>query len=90
MLFNRALHYAFFANSLVNGRKERGFLIVVMLGDTVMPGEAIAHEIHTVGRLYPWSLLIDTVEATDEGIMAQGHMGGLNGEGVRLIKSIRT
>ena len=82
MLLNGILHHAVQANSLVNGREKLCFFIMVMLCDTVMPGQAIAHEVETVGWLYSWSLLIDTVEATDEGIVAQSHVRGFNGERV--------
>ena len=89
MLFNRILHHAVQADSLVNGWEKLCFLVMVMFCDTVVPGQAIAHKIKTVGWLYSWSLLIDTVEAADEGIVAQGHMGGFNGERVRLVTFLR-
>ena len=84
MLFNGAVHDAFFADSLVNGRKELGLLIAVMLRDTVMPSKTIAYKICAVGWLDAGSLLVDTVEATDEGVVAQGHVGCFNGKWIRL------
>ena len=89
MLFDRIIHHAILANSLVNGWEKLSFLVMVMLRDTVVPGQAIAHKIETVGCLYSWSLLIDTVEAADEGIVAQGHVGGFDGERVRLVMFFR-
>ena len=89
MLFNCIIHHAGLANSLVNGREKLGFLVMVMFCDTVVPGQAITHKIESVGWLYSWSLLVDAVEATDEGIVAQSHVGGFNGERVRLVIFLR-
>lgn len=82
MLLDGAVHDAFFARSLVDGGEEGGLLIVVMLRNTCLPGETITNKVIAVGRLDAWSLLVDAVEATDEGIMAQGHVGCLDGERV--------
>ena len=70
MLFNFAVHDTFLAHGVLDGREEESFLVAMVFLDTVMPCQTIADEIFRVGWLDTWSLLVDAVEASDEGIMA--------------------
>lgn len=90
MLVEGGLHEPCLAGSLVEVGEELCLLVVVVLMDAVMPGYAVACEIRLVCVRHPWGLLVDTVEATDEGIMTQGHVRGLNRERVCLKDFVRT
>jgi hypothetical protein len=53
-----------------------------------MPRQTIPDKISIVRRYEARSLLIDRVVASDDGIMAQGHVTGLNGEAICLLESV--
>lgn len=58
---------------------------MVVLQDAVDLGHAIAGEISFIrGFLYTTGLLVDAVVATDEGVVAKGHVRGFDGERVIL------
>ena len=82
MLLNSTIHHARLAHCFVDSGEELGFLVVMMLRNTTVSSEAITNEIRFVGRLQAWSLLVDTVEATNERVVAHGHMGSLDGENI--------
>jgi hypothetical protein len=66
VLVDRAIHEALLTSSFVDAWEEFGLLVVVVHGNALMPGEAIAYEIFFVCRLYPRRLLVDAVEAADK------------------------
>ena len=90
MLIYRTVHHAFLTGGLLDGGKELGFFVVMVFRNAVMPSEAIADEIAAIARPDPWSLLIDAVEAANEGIVAQDHVRSFNGKRVRLVRSLRS
>lgn len=87
MLFYGAVHQALFVRRLVDGGEELVLLVMMMLRDAVMPSYTVADKLLLVGRLDARSLLIDAIEASDEGVVAQGHVGGFDGKWVCLIKA---
>jgi hypothetical protein len=70
------------------GWKEIQFLILVVLGNKTMPRQTIPDKISIVRPHEARSLLIDRVVASDNRIMAQGHVTGLNGEAICLLESV--
>lgn len=70
MLIDGALHQSCLACRLINGGKEFGLLIMMMLSNTIMPGETITNKVFLIHNLYAWGLLVDAVETSNEGIMA--------------------
>ena len=69
----------------VEGGEELGLLVVVVLRDAVVPGEAVADEVVLVAGPDAGSLLVDAVQAADEGVVAQGHVGGFEREWIGLF-----
>lgn len=90
MLVEGGFHEPCLAGSLVEVGEELCLLVVVVLMDAVVPGYAVACEVQLVRIWHAWGLLVDAVEATDEGVMTQGHVRGLNRERVCLKDFIRT
>lgn len=90
MLVEGGSHESYLAGSLVEVGEELCLLVMVMLMDAVVPGYAVACEVQLVRVRHAWGLLIDAVEATDEGVMTQGHVRGLNRERVGLKDFVRT
>lgn len=89
MLVYCGAHKPGLASGLVDVGKEFCLLVVVMLMHAVVPGYAVACEVHFVRIGNTWGLLVDTVEAADEGVVAQCHVRGLNSERIGLCKFVR-
>lgn len=90
MLIEGGLHEPCLAGSLVKVGEELCLLVMMMLMDAVVPGYAVAREVQLVRVWNAWGLLVDAVETTDEGVMTQGHVRGLNRERVCLKDFVRT
>ena len=74
MLSNSTPHQTRLPGSLVKVREELGLLVVVVLLDAVVPGDAVVDKVLLVrgaaGVLHARGLLIDAVEAPDKGVVA--------------------
>ena len=69
---------------LVQGRKQADFFPGVVLAEASNPCGAVGDKVFTVGGSKVWSVLVDAVEAADEGIVGEGDARGVDGEGVVL------
>ena len=74
MLFYSVAHEASLAGRFVHSREQLGLLIVVVLLNTAVPGQAIGYKVSFVRGGDSRSLLIDAVESSNERVVAQGHM----------------
>lgn len=81
---DRGIHEAGLAGGLVDVGEEIGLLVAVVRIYAVVPGDAILDKIRLVYWWYAWSLLIYTIEASDERVMAYSHFGCFEGERVFL------
>lgn len=85
MLMNCAGHQIRSARRFVHIGEKLRLFIVMVLQDAINPGYAIADK----GGFFTWllyarRLLVDAVVAADEGVVAEGHVGRFDGEGVIL------
>lgn len=72
------------SGSLVQSRKQSDFFPKVVLAEASDPCGAVVDKVFVVGRCEVWRVLVDAVEAADEGIVGEGNAGGVDGEGVVL------
>lgn len=89
MLIHSSIHQPILPRGLVKSGEQLSFFIVVMLSNAVTPCDAIADKICLVSRLDARSLLVDAVEAADEGVMAQSHVRRFNSKWICLVKLVR-
>ncbi len=84
---NLIIHDPRFSNSLLQRRKDLNLRRSVVLADTHVPSDAIANKVFVVGGGQIWSLLVDAIEAADEGIVRERNVRGVDGERVVLQRT---
>lgn len=65
-------------------RKTPNLFPSVVLADRRQPSNAVVNEIFMIGGGKIWSLLVDAIEAADEGIGRKGDLRGVDGERIVL------
>ena len=73
-----------FSSSFLHRRKNPNLFPIVLLADARVPSNAVANKILVVGGAEIWSLLVDTIEATDEGIVRERDVRGIDRERIIL------
>lgn len=76
-----------FSNSLLHRREKSDLFPMVALADTRQLGDAVANEVFAIGGSKIWSLLVDAIEAANEGIVRERNAGGVVGERIVLERT---
>lgn len=63
-----------FSGSLLQRRKNPNLFPKSVLADACVPSDAVADKVFVIGGGKMWSLLVDTIEAADEGIVRESVM----------------
>lgn len=84
VFLDRGSHKICPASRFVDTGKQFDLLVAVVRIDAVVPGDAVVHKVGLVCGRQAWSLLVDAVEASDEGVVAYRHFRCLEGESVCL------
>ena len=75
---------ALFSCSFLHRRKNSNLFPRVLLADARVPSNAVANKVLVVRGAKIWSLLVDTIEATDEGIVRERDVRGIDRERIIL------
>ena len=84
MLLYLLAHDALLAGCLVDFEKQSSLLIPMVLLNQSMPGEGVSNKIRIIRLFQARCLLVDAVEAPDEGVMTDAHVRCLHREAVGL------
>lgn len=78
------IHNPLYTNGALNGRKELGLFVLMMLRDTRIPRQTILDEVGIIASRQTRCQLVDGIKTTDERVVGKGHMGCHEGEGIIL------
>lgn len=76
-----------FSNSLLERGKKPNLFLKVVLADACVPSDTVANEVFVLRGGKLWSLLVDAVQAADEGIVGEGDAGGVDREWIVLERT---
>lgn len=87
MLLMHALPDTVVLEQLFRAWEETTIFVFGVVLEHPVPRQAIAHEAGLVCVHNVWRLLIDAVEASEDGIVHAAHMAGTSGEEIMLNSS---
>ena len=76
-----------YSNSLLHRPEKAYFFPRVILADARVPCGAVTNKVFVVGAGKRWSLLVDAIEAADEGIVRERNVRGVDGERIVLERA---
>lgn len=74
MLLDFPIHYTFLPCRLLDSWEEVDFFEMMMRFNKPMPSQTIPYEILVVAVSNFWSLLVDAIVASNQGVMTECHV----------------